>query len=62
MNPRRTIQFSIRSLLVLTVITGLCTAWCVDHRKQLTQIQRLEDRIIELEAPSQITFYIPFTR
>jgi hypothetical protein len=36
-------NFSIRDLLLVTVIVALAVGWWVDHRRQAKEIRRLKD-------------------
>ena len=35
------VKFSIRDLLLLTVIVAMAVGWWVDHRRQASEIKRL---------------------
>jgi hypothetical protein len=34
-------KFSIRDLLLVTVIVAVCVAWWIDHRRQVAAIEQL---------------------
>ena len=35
-------KFSIRDLLLITVIAALAVAWWIDHRRQAAEIEKLK--------------------
>jgi hypothetical protein len=37
-------KFSIRDLLLVTVIVAVCVAWYVDHRRRGAEIQTLKEQ------------------
>jgi len=39
---RRWFHFSIRDLLLVTMIVAVCVAWWLDHRRQAAEIDRLK--------------------
>ena len=45
-------KFSIRDLLLVTVIAAILVAWWLDHR-------RLNDKIRQLNAPIDFSFTLP---
>jgi hypothetical protein len=40
----QTLKFSIRDLLLVTVIAAILLAWWVDHRRQAREIKELKDQ------------------
>ena len=39
-------KFSIRDLLLVTVIVALAAGWWVDHRRQAAEIERLNRKLV----------------
>jgi hypothetical protein len=44
-------KFSIRDLLLVTVIVAVCVAWWLDHRRQAAELERLKPMQFDLTFP-----------
>ena len=54
-------KFSIRDLLLVTVIVAVCVAWWLDHRRQAAEIDRHKPIPIEFTGEA-FSFSVGFTR
>jgi hypothetical protein len=56
---RQTLKFSIRDLLLVTVIAAILLAWWVDHRRQARESQELKEQLEQQfkKALERATFY-----
>lgn len=46
---RRSFQFQIRELILLLALVSVCTAAWMDLKRQETEIEQLQQRLIELQ-------------
>ena len=45
----QTLKFSIRDLLLVTMIVALVATWAIDHRRQAREIKELKEQLEEGE-------------